>query len=477
VIRRARLPAALLAGALIASGCSPSAIPALEPANSSPTPAATAQAAPPFRTPFLPADRTPTAAAAALPSPAPLPDPKFALENGEPAPPPAEPIPFGPQVVNILLLGSDRRSGSAFRDDVLILVSLDSDEPRASMLSIPRDLWVYLPDQGMQRINSAFLIGEEHSYPGGGMGLLREALQYNLGIPVHHFVRVEMQGFQRLVDALGGIEVLVSCSYTDWRLESPEAPPQDRDSWELFTVAPGRVAMDGELALWYSRGRARSSDFDRSRRQQEVLRALYRLIQQPNLLARIPAIYKALARNVSTDLTLPDILNLAPLAAEIGPAAVRSRFIGRDQVENYRVPSSGAAVLVAKPEALRALLQEVFSPGSALDGGPLAGLEIELLDASRRPGWADLAAERLAYAGVATLGALPDGSPASQTVLIDTHPDDDPARRALLEVLGLSASSVLEDPDPTATSRFRLVIADDYNPCFDPTRRRQSSGG
>lgn len=404
-------------------------------------------------------------------------DPRSTRDTSELTPPPAEPITFGPQVTNILLLGSDRRSGSAFRDDVLILVSLDPDEQRAVVLSIPRDLWVYLPDQGMQRINSAFLIGEQRAHPGGGMGLLREALLYNLGIPVHRFVRVEMQGFEGLVDALGGIEVLVACSYTDWRLESPEAPPQDRDSWELFTVSPGRVAMDGELALWYARARARSSDFDRSRRQQEVLRAFYRIAQQPSMLARIPGMYQALAPNVVTDLTLPDLLDLAPLATAIGPASVHSRFIGRDQVENYRVPASGAAVLVAKPEALLALLQEAFSPGSAADGGPLAGLEIEVVDASRRPGWAQLAAERLAYAGVTTLGAPPTGSPADQTVLIDTQPDDDPLRRALLEVLGLGTSSLQEDPNPAAAVRFRLVVAEDYNPCFDPTRGRQRSGG
>ena len=470
------IPNALLLAALVVSGCVPLAASGPEPTPGSPSVGA-GTSPPPFPTPFLPSDRTPTPGAKPRPTTEPESLSPYLLENGDAAPTPVEPIPFQAEALNILLLGSDRRNGDSFRDDVLILVSVDPEDRSAVMLSIPRDLWVYLPEQGMQRINSAYGIGEQQSYPGGGMGLLRAALLYNLGIPVHRFVRVEMQGFERLVDALGGIEVLVACSYTDWRLEEPDAPPEDRDSWELYTVTPGQVSMDGDLALWYSRARARSSDFDRSRRQQEVLRALHRLAQQPNMLARIPSMYRALAKHVTTDLTLSDLLSLAPLAAELGPASVRSRFIGREQVENYRVPTSGAAVLIAKPDALRILLQEAFSKPSAIEAGPLSELEVELIDASRRPAWALLAAERLAYAGVSVQAGPPLAIPAEQTILVDTLSVDDPARRALLETLGLGPTSLLEVPEPAGRPRFRLIVADDYNPCFDPTRRGRVAGG
>lgn len=384
---------------------------------------------------------------------------------------------FGPHILNILLLGSDRRSGTAFRDDVLILVSVDPVERRAVVLSIPRDLWVYLPGQGMQRINSAFLIGEERDYAGGGMGLLKDALMYNFGIPVHRYIRVEMQAFERLIDALGGVDVLVACAYTDWRLESPDAPPDQRESWELFTVSPGRTAMDGDLALWYARARAHSSDFDRSRRQQEVLRALSRISQQPSVLARIPWMYQALASHVSTDLTLAEVLELARLAAELDPASVRSRFIGRDQVDNYRVPGSGAAVLLPRPDALRALLEATFAGDARVPETPLVGLEIELVDASGRPGWAELAAERLAYAGVTTVPADSQVQSDDRTVLQDAQPGNDPTRQALLQVLGLRQADVQAAPRPEAPLRFRLVVGKDYNPCFDPTRRQAASDG
>jgi len=168
---------------------------------------------------------------------------------------------------------------------------------------------------------------------------------------------------------------------------------------------------------------------------------------------------------------------LARLAAELDPASVRSRFIGREQVDNYRVPDSGAAVLLPRPEALRALLEETFAGDAAEPETPLAGLEIELVDASGRPGWAELAAERLAYAGVATMQADPPVHPDGRTVLLDAQPGNDPTRRALLEVLGLREADVQAAPSQAAPVRFRLVVGEDYNPCFDPTRRQPASDG
>lgn len=477
--RWARASGLVLGTALIASGCAgaPSMVPQRTELPPSP-PAISPPAIQSFHTPFFPSARTPIPQATDGVAPAPTARAlRLTPAAGEQIPPPADPIPFGQQVTNVLLLGSDRRAGNEFRDDVLILVSLDPVGKQAVVLSIPRDLWVYLPGQGMQRINTSFGIGENRDYPGGGMGLLRDSIQYNLGIPVDRYVRVEMQGFEDLVDALGGVEVLVACSYTDWRLKSPEAPPEKQDSWELFTVPTGPVAMDGAQALWYARARARSSDFDRSRRQQEVLRAVYQHVRDTNLLTRIPSMFQTLSRHASTDLALNDLLKLAPLAADIGPASVRSRFIGREQVEDYRVPTSGAAVLVPKPDALRALLERTFSDEAWSMAGSLDGVQVEVVDASRQPGWAELAAERLAYAGVPTFSGSSAEPSDGPTLLLDLQPGEDSAVQALLQVLGLDDSRVRAAPEPAARARFRLIVADDYNPCFDPTRRQSASDG
>ena len=181
----------------------------------------------------------------------------------------------GQETVNFLLIGSDGRPGSSFRTDTMVIAILRPNEGQVSLISIPRDLWVYIPEWENQRINTAYQHGISVGYPGGGPGLLKDTILYNLGIRIDHTARVEFDGFRQIVDTLGGVDVPVSCAYTDWKLIDPSYDPQNENNWFLYTTGPGLVHMDGDLALWYARSRQKSSDFDRGRRQQEVLRALF----------------------------------------------------------------------------------------------------------------------------------------------------------------------------------------------------------
>jgi LCP family protein required for cell wall assembly len=386
-----------------------------------------------------------------------------------PSPAPAQAFPRG--VINIALLGSDRRPQStSFRTDVIIVVSIHPRDGTVALLSIPRDLYVYLPGYSMQRINLAFRLGESLNYPGGGAALLADTIRYNFGIPIHHFAKVEMSGFSRIVDALGGVEVHVNCSYTDWRLRAPGLNQEDERNWRLYTVNPGVVEMDGDLALWYARSRRRSSDFDRSRRQQEVLRALYRQILQLDLITRIPDVYGELRDTVTTDIDLSTLLSLAPLATRIGTADIRSRFIGRDEVTSWRVPSSGAQVLVPKAGPIQALVSDTFDFSEPDELIPAAALAVEVLNASGRTDWGDLAAERLNYAGFqAYVGAIePSDDPS--TYLIDFGVTPSEASQQILEAFGLSDARLVHLPDASSPFAFRLVVGTDYKPCFNPTR-------
>jgi LCP family protein required for cell wall assembly len=223
-----------------------------------------------------------------------------------------------------------------------------------ALVSIPRDLYVYLPGYTISRINTAWIYGETLHVPGGGPQLLFDTVRYNLGVRLDRYALVEMAGFQQVVDTLGGVEVRVACDFTDWRLRRPDLPQQAASSWALFTVPRGVTYMDGDQALWYARSRSRSSDFDRTRRQQEVLRALYRASLQPEVLSRLPELFETLQSAVKTDGDLNDLLSLAPFVTRLEPAHLRSRFIGRSQVRTYRVPVSGAAVLLPRPEAIHA---------------------------------------------------------------------------------------------------------------------------
>ena len=388
-----------------------------------------------------------------------------------PIPPPSAPLSMDPAIINIALLGSDRRpSWTGFNTDVIIILSVNPELGEVSMLSIPRDLYVYLPGYGMQRINTAFSIGDRVNYPGGGPALFADTVRYNFGIPIHHYAKVEMNGFSRIIDTVGGVDVNVTCSYRDWRLKSPALDPEKEQNWHLYTVSTGVRNMDGDLALWYARSRKLSSDFDRGRRQQEVLRALYREILSLGLIPRIPALYGDLRDSVTTDMALAELLSLAPLAARIDTADVRSRFIGRDEVTSWRIPSSGAQVLVPKPGPIAALVADSFTFEAFDELVPEVALTVEVANFSSQEHWGELAAERLEYAGFATHVGSRSPSSGSSTHLIDYGLAQDGMAGEILQAFGLTDSRLTSEPDPTSPFAFRLVVGDDYDPCFDPTR-------
>ena len=388
-----------------------------------------------------------------------------------PIPPPSAPLAIDSAIINIALLGSDRRpQWTGFNTDVIIIISVHPALGEVAMLSIPRDLYVYLPGYGMQRINTAFSIGERVNYPGGGPALFADTVRYNFGLPIHHYAKVEMDGFSRIVDTVGGVDVNVTCSYRDWRLRSPSLDPEVEQNWHLYTVPTGVRHMDGDLALWYARSRKLSSDFDRGRRQQEVLRALYREFLSLQLLPRIPELYRDLRDTVTTDLALTDLLSLAPLAARIDTADVRSRFIGRDEVTSWRIPSSGAQVLVPKPSPIAALVADAFDFDALDELVPEVALTVEVANSSAQAHWGALAAERLEYAGFATHVGSNSPSSGTSTHLIDYGLAQDGSAEEILRSFGLPVSRLITESDPTSPFAFRLVVGDDYDPCFDPTR-------
>src|SRR5689334_3078868 len=124
----------------------------------------------------------------------------------------------GQETVNFLLIGSDRRPGGSFRTDTMLIAALRPNEGQVSLISIPRDLWVSIPGWENQRINTAYQHGISVGYPGGGPGLLKDTILYNLGVRIDHTALVEFDGFRQIVDTLGGVDVPVACPYTDWRL-------------------------------------------------------------------------------------------------------------------------------------------------------------------------------------------------------------------------------------------------------------------
>ncbi|MBM4426167.1 MAG: hypothetical protein FJ031_02900, partial [Chloroflexi bacterium] len=392
------------------------------------------------------------------------------------AAPPAEALAVNPtalppltdnETINFLLIGSDRRpTGTSHRTDTMLIAIVWPREGQVSLISIPRDLWIYIPTVGMQRINTAYQSGESGGYPGGGMGLLKDTILQNLGIRIDHTAMVEFDGFSRIVNTLGGIEVPVACAYTDWRLKAPNLDQNNEDNWWLYTVGPGEVYMDGDLALWYARSRSKSSDFDRGRRQQEVLRTLFDKALQTGTFTKIPQLYDDLSSSVITDLSLADMLRMAPYSVNFTNANIRSYYIRPPYVQGWTTPG-GASVLLPQEEALQQMLIEAttLSPYAVVR----ENIVVEVQNGANFETLESLAASRLNYAGYQTSVSIADRRDYANSVLLDFTPGQDSAQQqTILNVLNLYSANIISLPDPNSPLQYRVILGADYKACFKP---------
>jgi polyisoprenyl-teichoic acid--peptidoglycan teichoic acid transferase len=413
----------------------------------------------------------PSSSTATLPAPtqtqAPTIDPNLLINTVAPQPTiDSQILNNGQETVNFLLIGSDQRHGASFRTDTMVVAILRPNEGQVSLISIPRDLWVSIPGSGNQRINTAYENGELNGYPGGGAGLLKDTIQYNLGIRIDHTALVDFDGFRQIVDTLGGVDVPVSCPYTDWRLIDPSYNPEIENNWYLYTVDPGVIHMDGDLALWYARSRQKSSDFDRGRRQQEVLRALFTQALQTGTLSRIPELYNDFKSSVDTDLGLGDILQLSLYAPKMTNADIRSYYIRPPYVNSW-ITDAGAYVLLPNQDLLSQLLTEALSASTKTV--ERQAIKIDVMNGTSIAGYETLASNRLNYAGYETRIIPSDRQDYAYSVLIDkTAVQDRSMSSPILNVMGLTSGGLIPAPDANSSANYLLILGYDYQPCFRP---------
>lgn len=380
-------------------------------------------------------------------------------------PPPAV-VYDGPDVVTFLLIGSDKRPGSSFRTDTMVIAILRPRDRQISLISIPRDLWVYIPDWEMQRINTAYQHGDLSGYPGGGPQLLKDTIEYNLGLHIDHTAMVEFDGFRQIVDTLGGIDVPIACPYTDWRLIDPSYDPNNENNWYLYTTPTGVVHMDGDLALWYARSRSKSNDFDRGRRQQEVLRSIFDRTLTSDTLTKIPQLYNDFNSLFVTDLVLGDILKLASLAPQFTNANIRSYYIRPPVVSSWITPG-GAYVLLPDQAALQGLVTQALTASPQVTVNETIVVQVE--NGTFNEGWDALAASRLNYAGYEALLYSADRRDYPNSIFIDLTTTQDYSRAVnILSIMGLTNAQVVSLPTPGSSVQYRIILGYDYQPCFQP---------
>lgn len=295
----------------------------------------------------------PNAGVATLPPPVNLEEPLVLPE--------ATPLPIYPineQRVTILVMGIDRRPGEAFisRTDTMIVMSMNPADNTAVMLSIPRDLYVQIPGYGRNRINTAFVFGSQGNNPAAGAELAMETVEYNLGIPIDHYLMVDFSAVVRGVDALGGIDVDVPFDISD-----PTFPDMNYGFDPLYIPA-GRQHFDGLTTLKYARTRHVDNDFGRANRQQQVILAVRSKIVSmgvTQLLGQLPFFYNQLSEGIRTDLSLDQMLTLGQAASEIPSENIQTEVIDYDYVVSHRT-EEGASVLVMVNETVGPLIESLF---------------------------------------------------------------------------------------------------------------------
>lgn len=249
----------------------------------------------------------------------------------------------GSGVINILLIGQDRRPGEGrARSDSMILCTFNKEAKTLTMTSFLRDLWVEIPGYGNNRINAA--------YSAGGMSLLNQTLDKNFGVHVDGNIEVDFSQFSQIIDLLGGVEI---------ELRQDEANLINLTSHGGLTA--GVQLLNGEEALTYARIRKldADSDFSRTNRQRKVLNSLIGKFKDSSLSTMLSLLNEVLPM-ITTDMTQAEIVSLAtevfPLLSDI---KIVSQRIPADGAYKFGT-ISGMSVIQADMDAARKLLEETL---------------------------------------------------------------------------------------------------------------------
>ncbi|MCY4145566.1 MAG: LCP family protein [Chloroflexi bacterium] len=402
------------------------------------------------------------------------PGPSSSTLAGTQVPPPARKIIRAHSLVNIALLGGDSEltADQFVRTDTMIVVSINLDTGDVAMLSLPRDLFVYIPHGKMGRLNTAFGIGDVRNWqPGGGFGLLRQTLFYNFGINVHYYALINFSAFEAIIDRLGGVDIAVDCAYRDYYPVDTDKPKSSNpDAYALRTLPVGYHTFDGFDALWYARTRRNTSDLDRGRRQQILLRAMWRKARQQGLLATVPTLWTELTSLVETDMPFDLILRLLPHLLNLNSEDIEHFTFQSGYHMRDWTATDGAQVLLPAPDNVHQLMQRFYTPPSPNQASLRSG-SIGVYNASGMDNWDIVASERLRWDGLPAiaLGSLDDGPPRQSSQLVDhVAAQKGSLVPLMLRALNMSTEQVVVDPKFDRAYDYRVIIGEEYEACtFD----------
>ncbi|MCF4150515.1 LCP family protein [Dethiosulfovibrio sp. F2B] len=206
--------------------------------------------------------------------------------------------------INILALGVDDVEG-VHRSDTIAFITLDIDNKRIKVMSLPRDTRTTIRDHGTQKIN--------HSYAYGGVDLLKETVVNLIGMPIHYTLAVNYESFPKIVDSLGGIDVDVQ----------KNLHYRDNAGGLYINIKKGWRHLDGKTSLEYVRFRHDAlGDIGRIQRQQRFLKALLKKLYDPSTMSHLPEITEEILSVVETDIPPSQALQLIGYLKDISPERI-----------------------------------------------------------------------------------------------------------------------------------------------------------
>lgn len=193
----------------------------------------------------------------------------------------------------VMIMGVDSRGDDVGRSDTLMIATIDPKQHQAALLSIPRDTRVKIRGHGWDKINAAYAYGNYQ--------LTRSTVEQFLGVPMDHYIIINMEGFQKIIDAIGGVDIDVEkrMVYSD---------PWDDNGGLHINLYPGQQHMDGKTAVTYVRYRDEEGDIGRIKRQQKFMKAVMDKVLSPAIIPRIPSIIAEVFEAVKTDMSIRQLL-------------------------------------------------------------------------------------------------------------------------------------------------------------------------
>jgi len=365
--------------------------------------------------------------------------------------------------INILLLGmGGANHPGGLLTDTIMVASIDPINKKMALLSIPRDLYVKIPGVGYNKINYANAYGEQYlKDEGGGPALTKKVVSEILDLPIHYYILLDFSGFTKFIDTLDGVDINVDQAVAD-----PYYPAANMEDYDPFYMSTGQHHMDGATALKYARSRETTSDFDRSRRQQQVMVAARDKALSLGVLTnpkKISDIISILGDHLRTDIQLWEMERLFSLAKDIDTSNIVSKVLDNstdgllidDQIDGgyYLIPRLG----VENYTAIQKLTHEIFTDPYLQN----EKARIQVLNATGQSGKATEVSDMLTSYGYNVVSVEKNSTTEEKTVIYDYSSGAKPYTLKYLTDR-FSASVKNQPSSSSAAADIVIVVGKDY---------------